>query len=50
MAGTTPPQPADAGELVELLKMVRQEGWYHPLEEHEIARIDAALAKIGEKP
>lgn len=43
----TPPQPAEVGELVELLKMVRQEGWYHPLEEHEIARIDAALAKLG---
>lgn len=46
---TTPPQPAEVGELVELLKMVRQEGWYHPLEEHEIARIDTALAKLEGK-
>lgn len=40
------PQPADVGELVELLRMVRQDGWYHPLEEHEIAQIDAALAEV----
>ncbi len=31
--------------LAGLLRMVRQDGWYHPLEEHEIAQIDAALAK-----
>ena len=28
----------------ELLVMVRQDGWYHPLEEHEIAQIDAAMS------
>ena len=33
----------------ELLVMVRQDGWYHPLEEHEIAQIDAALAKLEGK-
>ena len=32
--------------LAGLLRMVRQDGWYHPLEEHEIAQIDAALAEV----
>ncbi len=35
--------------LAGLLRMVRQDGWYHPLEEHEIAQIDAALAKLEGK-
>ena len=30
-----------------LLRMVRQDGWYHPLEDHEIAQIDAALAEVN---
>ena len=34
--------------LAGLLRMVRQDGWYHPLEEHEIAQIDAALAEVSE--
>ena len=32
--------------LAELLRMVRQDAWYHSLEEHEIAQIDAALAEV----
>ena len=32
--------------LAGLLRMVRQDGWYHPLEEHEIAQIDSALAEV----
>ena len=32
--------------LAGLLRMVRQDGWYHPLEEHEIAQIDVALAEV----
>lgn len=35
-------------KLAGLLRMVRQDGWYHPLEEHEIAQIDAALAEVNE--
>ena len=33
--------------LAELLRMVRKEGWYRPLEDHEIAQIDAALAEVN---
>ena len=32
--------------LAELLRMVRQDGWYHPLEEHEIAQIEAAMPDL----
>ena len=37
---------AQRDRLAELLRMVRQDGWYHPLEDHEIAQIDAALAEV----
>lgn len=41
---------AERDRLAELLRMVRQDGWYHPLEDHEIAQIDATLAEVKPCP